>query len=166
MIFGWLEIPNMAVKALPRGRTWSYAKHEVIEGPTRAQFVADGAPTATMTLFLHASFCNPKAILDALDAMGDEHEAQVLQEDGGVILGQYVVEAVNDRPIWKLPDGTLLACEVDLQLSDPGLDTALALRTTPPMGVEGNARETTSEPKNEDMTRPAEDFTPAEIARV
>lgn len=126
MILGWLEIPNMAVRSLPRSRGWDYAKQGVIEGPPRAQYVAEAETSMSMSLFLHVSFCRPKEILDALMAMGDEHDAQILQSDDGTILGQFIIERIDDKPRWTLPDGALLAVDVDISLSDPGLDTQLA----------------------------------------
>lgn len=126
MLFGALTIPNRAVRALPRMRGWNYAAHASIEGPERAQYVADQAPQLSMTLFLHVDFCNPKRVLEALVAMGDTHYAQLLQTDDGTILGTFVVQGVADQPRWTLPDGTVLACEVNVTLSDPGLDQPLA----------------------------------------
>lgn len=122
MLLGWVIIPDIAVKAYPRSRSWSYASQASIEGPERSQFVAVDAQTQTLSLFLHVDFCRPKEILDQLIMLGDQHDAQILSTEDGMILGQYVVEKVTDTPRWTLPDGAVLACDVEISLSDPGLD--------------------------------------------
>lgn len=166
MLFGTLTIPAKAIRAMPRGRGWSYASQEVIEGPPKAQFVAPDAANLTLSLVLHASFCRPKEILDALVAMADAREVCVLQSDAGVVHGQFIIENVADDPKWTLPDGTLIATTVDLTLRDPGLDEVLALARPAPFATAENASDTKDAPPPEDRSRPVDDVSPQEIARL
>lgn len=165
MWLGTLAIPAKAIRSMPRRRGWSYASHDVIEGPPKSQFIAPGAPELTLSLFLHASFCEPKAILDALVALADAGEVCVLQSESGTIHGQFVIEGVSDDPKWTLPDGTLVAVTVDVTLSDPGLDGVLAIAEPKPLATSGNAADVQSNEPAEDRSRAANDVTPAEIAR-
>lgn len=166
MFFGPLILPARAIRAMPRQRGWTYAPQEVIEGPPKAQFIAPDAATLTLSLFLHVEFCNPKQVIDALVAMADAHEAHVLQDESGLVHGQYVVESVNDDPRWTLPDGTVLAATVDVTLSDPGLDELLAIARPKPIATEDTAADTKAEPAPEDRSRAPDDVSPAEIARL
>lgn len=165
MIFGSLVLPTVAIRTLPRRRSWSYAMQDVIEGPPRAQFMAPGTTESTLTLFLHASYCAPKQVLDALVAMADAADAYTLQAESGEVLGQYVITSVDDDPKRTLPDGTVIATTVTVALADPGLD-GLSLPPSAPIATDATATNTVDEPIVVESTGVPEDVTPAEIARV
>lgn len=166
MLFGSLALPPKAIRSLPRRRDWTYASHDVIEGPQKAQFVSAGAGDLSLQLFLHADFCDPKEIIEALVMMADSAGVHVLQSESGVVHGQYVIESVNDDPRWTLPDGTLLVATVDVGLRDPGIDEVLALARPKPIATADAATDTQAEPPPEDRSRAPDEVTPEEIARL
>lgn len=166
MILGSIQLPVSAVNGMPVGDSWSYASHAVIEGPEKKQFVARNGRTINLSVKLHAatSAKSPEALHAELVALGDAHEALVLQENNGRIRGTFVIEAVDMTPIQKLPDGTIIAMSLTIKLTDPGLERALDIPAKP-IATVGTTAVTTSVPKAEDRSTPVEGHTPLMIAR-
>lgn len=165
MILGDLRLPTGTVKGLNPKDGWTYATHAVIEGKPRRQFVAPDGRAVSLSLFLHAEYINPQQTIDRLRSWADASEVLVLQADSGVLYGQYVIESIDVRPTWTLPDETIVVCDVEVSLGEPGLETLLEVPT--PEATEANATDTVDEgptetiPEGED---PA-DVDPAEAVR-
>jgi hypothetical protein len=88
-----------------------------------------------------------------------------LQSPNGAIWGEFVVARVVVKPIFMLPDGTLIATDVEIALGDLGLPRGVLPPPTP-IAVVGTSGPTTTELPEEDRSTPAEDITPRQIARL
>jgi phage protein U len=72
-----------------------YAKHDVLDGKPKIQYVGDSLQTLSLKFRLHHGWCNPDAKLALLQGMKDSHLAYPLQIGSGVFRGNYVLTDVN-----------------------------------------------------------------------
>ena len=165
MFLGPLELPTLVVASMTFSDGVTYAAQAVIEGKPRMQFVAPNARVTSIVCALHVRFISPKRFIDNALALMGAREILTLQEESGVLYGDFVIDKVDWQPRAKFPDGTLMAASCTLALSDPGLDRPNDVRPRP-MGVVGEAVDIVTKPKVENTSRPIDSVTPAEIARL
>lgn len=159
-----IQIPVLAIRSVrgAAGATW--ASLDVVTGKPRRQFIGPNAPDLSLSLFFHVAFIPPRPTLTRLQQLAASGEVfQVWTESGGY-WGTFELESVEHTPRWTLPTGQIIAMGVELKLVDPGLEGAVELQR--PAALAGNAVDTTAAPPAEDLSRPPELITPAEIARV
>jgi len=164
MQLGELSLPVIAVRPFSVDDGWTIASQDVIGGKPRQQWIAPGSRGITLSLFLHADYCRPQELIDQLRALAAAAEVLTLQEDGGLVHGDFLIGGVREAPRWTLPDGTLLVADVDVQLMESG--DAAAADATVPQAVEGAGAQTGATAPTEDTSRPIDDVATTEIARV
>lgn len=171
MIVGTLRIPSICVVAWkPGAATVTYATHEVIEGKPKKQFIAEDSRTAVVSLYLHRQLgVDPVAIREALEATMLAREVIAVQEDGGTVLGTFVITSVQPSATWKLADGFVMSERLDVSFDDPGLEREL-VPAAKPLAVAGTSAgggpsATTPSGASEDLSKPAGTWTSGEIAR-
>jgi phage protein U len=164
MILGPLKLPVIAINGMSLAEAWTYASHAVIEGKQRKQFVSKEAPNLSLSTWLHAEHIPVDQTIDQLRALADAHEVLVLQEPNGKIWGQFVIESLDTRPVWKLADGFCVCATVEIKLGDPGLEGGIVVPPLP-VAVVGTKAATTSTPKAEGTSAGLDTVTPQQIAR-
>lgn len=164
ILLGDLVIPAIAIRSVSFRGGVSYAVHEVIEGKPRRHFVAEQAPVASLSLYLHVQFAPPRPFVTRLEAVSRRREVLQVWTEAGAFWGTYVIEGVDARPVWTMPDGRVIAMAAEVSLADPGVEWTLP--AAPPLAVGSDARDTTTAPKPEDTSQAIETITPQEIARV
>jgi phage protein U len=160
----YIELPARAIREVrdETGATWP--THEVISGKPRRQYMGPTGDKLTLSLFLHVSFLVPADVLGTLRTLAANGAVFQLWTRAGVFLGTFFIEQVSARSIAALPDGRAICAYCDLTLSDPGLE--LPDEPEQPLALETSAQDTVVAPSPEDLSRPPEDFSPQEIARV
>lgn len=160
---GTVLLPSLSVVGVSMADGSTYATHEVVEGKPRRQYVGEQAPELALSLKLHVEWVDPDTLLTTLSAMRTSHEPFELTTVGGARWGTFVIEAMQERPVWLFDDGSRGCTMVDLRLVDPGV-SVLAERPRP-AGVRDVAEDVVTTPKGEDTSRPIGSVTPQEIAR-
>jgi phage protein U len=163
-----LQIPKLAIRTAGTSFAWQYATQAPIEGVEKRQFVGRNGQPFNLSLYLHAEFIDPTATWNALWRMGESHEVLTLQEDDGTLLGDFVIEALDENTLMKLPDGFVVARTVTVKLAEPGLDAdaATAVAVANAGAVEGTKMPTTTTPKAEDTTGDPAAVSARDIARL
>jgi phage protein U len=164
ILLGDLRLPALAIRSVGFRNGASYAVHEVIEGKPRRQFIGESAPVASLSLYLHVEYIAPRPTVTELRRLNLARELLPLWTNAGSFWGTYVIEDVDHRPVWTMPDGRMIVAECEVSLTDPGVEWTLPRPR--PLAVAGSARNIITTPKAEDTSRPIDEITPQEIARV
>lgn len=159
-----LTLPAMALRGVRGGDGATWASHEVIEGKPRKQFIGPAGADLGLSLYLHVAFIAPRPTLTRLRQLCTTGEVFQLWTDSGAMWGTFAIEKVDHSMVWTLPGGQVIAMRVELALGDPGIPGPVEL--VRPLAIAGNAVNTTPTRAPEDLSRPAADITPQEIARI
>lgn len=162
-----VEVPQRAVRAMPRRAGVSYGTHALVDRKDLRQAVSRNADTRSLSLVLHAEWCKPTALLEQLRGLMNDFVAFELEHEAGPI-GVYVIETLDDTPTLQFADGTVWSMQVEVGLAEPGSDyAALYSGATPPVfAVSGDVPVTTTTQGYQDAVGGSpDDVTPAEIAR-
>lgn len=145
-----LTLPAPSIRSLPRSRAWSFAAHELIDNKSLLQPTGGGNVSRTLSLGLHAVWCNPRQLLDRLEQYASSFVAlQFAVAETGRDLGVFVISSLDEQPGFLLPDGTEVSIAVDLRLDDPGLpEERLFVPGVRPEASSSNAPETVDLPPN------------------
>jgi len=158
-----IQIPTIAIRSAPGRDSWSWATHEVIESKARKQFTGKASREFTLSLFFHVEFIAPRPTITRLRQIADAAEVFQLWTTSGGYWGTYVIENVDDRPVWTFPDGRIIAAYCDLTLRDPGVEVEVKTR---PAALVTTAQDTVTEPVAEDASGDPADVSPPDIARI
>ena len=156
-----ITLPALAIREVSGtdGATW--ARHDVIEGKPRSQWMGPDAKSLTLPLYLHASFIAPRPTLTALQQVMAQAEPLQVWTDAGSYWGTYVITAVQYRFTWTLPGGQVIAMTCDVTLSEPG-DEAVLKR---PAGVAAYAVPEVVAPRAEQTDADPGTVSPSQVVR-
>lgn len=160
MILGAVKLRKV-VRSFSTSDGAVYASHEVIEGLPRRQLVGYELHDITLNCHFHQAIINIWETHDALVSLKESGQLVELQSDNGETWGSYVVMKVTMKPTAMLPDETVIAADVDIELGDPGKRDDVV---PDPVAVTG-APNAKSDPAVEDRSTAPGDFTAAQIAR-
>lgn len=151
------------VTSLRHSDGWSFGTTDPLVGKPRKQGTGKDSPTAQVSLRLHAEFPNAAGVLEQLRTWADANEVVTMQRNAdGVVVGTYLIDGLQERPVWAMPSGEIVSDLVDFSLVDPG-DTE---GTQTPEGVEGGSDAASDvPPAAEDRSEAPDDVPPREIAR-
>lgn len=158
-----IQIPTIAIRSVPGRDSWSWATHEVIESKARKQYTGKAPRDLALSLLLHVEFIPPRPTVTRLRQIADAAEVFQVWTSSGGYWGTYVIEGVDDRPIWTFPDGRIIAMTCELTLRDPGVEVETKVR---PAALVSTAQDTVAAPLEEDTSAAPDDLSPEEIARV
>jgi phage protein U len=145
----YLTLPLLAVRSVSGESGAAWAQQDVIEGKPRLQWMGEVGETLSVGLYLHAQFCQPSAMLDALKEIKASGTSFQVWTDGGSYWGNYVIGSIQYRNNWTLADGTVVAMSVDVSLKEPGGED---VELTRPPGVSGYATPELIAPPPEDTS--------------
>ena len=95
-----------------------YAEHAVIEGKPKLQWTGDALKERNWTIRLHATFCDPDAVMTAIRTLAAQHQAQPLSLGSGEYLGRYVVVEIHELTLVTDATGATVAQTADLKLKE------------------------------------------------
>jgi phage protein U len=81
---------------------YHYAEHQVLEAPSRLQWLADGLQRITLELGFHVAFTNPYLQMTLLYTAAELHGALPLVFGNGIYRGFFVIESIEE-PFSKPP---------------------------------------------------------------
>ena len=126
-IFQTLESPESFESA----RAFHYAKHDVVEGRPRLQWMANDLETISLELMFHAAFVNPKTQLDRLTAAADDHQARALVFANGVHRGYFVIASIAETHHQAADDGSLIWASAKVELKEWALGSEVDPQAPP-----------------------------------
>lgn len=95
-----------------------YAEHPVIEGKPKLQWTGDALKERNWTIRLHATFCDPDAVMTAIRTLAARHQAQPLSLGSGAYLGRFVVAEIHELTLVTDALGATVAQTADLKLKE------------------------------------------------
>jgi phage protein U len=106
-----------------RTRETDFAEHALIDGKPRLQRIGEKLETISISLTLHAAFCNPQEQINALDAARANGVVLPLVNGSGDYLGNYLIKRLGESAQHLATDGKVVWSKVSLDLveySDAG----------------------------------------------
>lgn len=100
------------------GNEASYAEHELIDGKPRLQKTGDTLEEISFTIRLHASYCKPVEVLNALNESKTAGEILPLVMGNGEYKGDYVIASAGYTVDTTFPDGAIWEATVNLSLKE------------------------------------------------
>ena len=92
------------------------ARLELIQGKPDLQKVGAGLEELSLSMELHAMFCDPEAELSKLYAYAENSEVVALVFGSGVVYKNFVVQDINLDFEKQDPQGRIIACNVSVTL--------------------------------------------------
>lgn len=160
----FIELPKESVLQVSREDGSNWATHDVIEGAPRGQFIGPALGRLRVRLFFHVDFMAPRPTITFLRGMKDRGQIFQLWSRAGSFWGIRKIDQVDSQYIWALQDGRVICAYCDLTLSEPGLVSPPVLLR--PLAIADNATDVVTTPAEEDTSRPIDEVTAEEIARV
>lgn len=99
-------------------RSIDYAEHKLIEGKPRLQRVGDNLQQLSLSILLHASFCNPESETDTLYELMENAEVLPLILGNGVYQGDFVIESINRDVSDTDSSGNVISQTLSLSLKE------------------------------------------------
>lgn len=103
-------------ESLEKRRATNYAEHARIEGRPTLQRIGSDLQNIAITIYLHASFCNPQKEIDALDDARENAEIMPLIMGNGKVVGDFVLVSISETVTMSGPLGELVEGTLDLNL--------------------------------------------------
>lgn len=92
-----------------------YAKTDVVEQAPVLQWIYDDLTFIRMNILLHYIWCTPQAVIVAFQQMAQSHVPQPLSV-GPVNYGNYFIQLIEEKDIWRADDGNLLVARLRMEL--------------------------------------------------
>lgn len=100
------EIGTLAFEDLQRKASWTHARSARVGARDATQFVGVGEETITLSGATFIELADGRVSLDELTRMADTGEPFPLLDGTGTIFGDFVIEKLDQRYAYLLPDGT------------------------------------------------------------
>ncbi len=117
-------------------KKYRYESINVIGSSPILQWIYDDLRHVEMSITLHQLWCNPQRAIQALQQLGDAHVPRQFVFGNKQSLGTYVISQSRLKHTWLADDGTVIAAEMDLELTEYiapyGQSTALSTSSNPP----------------------------------
>lgn len=110
------EVGTLAHDELQRKTDWNHARNPRVGARDAVQFVGPGAETVSLSGSVYAEIADGRVSLDTLREMADSGEAWSLVDGAGMVFGQYVIEAIDERHKVLMADGRPLRIDFALDL--------------------------------------------------
>lgn len=123
------EIPSLAHDEMQRKAQWVHARSGRVGARDATQYVGPGAETVSLSGAVYSEITDGAVCIDQLRAMADEGDAYPLLDGTGLVFGNYVIEAIDERHAAIMADGRARRIDfaIDLlRVDDPATDEAAA----------------------------------------
>ncbi len=116
------SLPTLAYQELQRKRGWRFASNQRVGAKDAIQFVGADLETISLSGSAPAELMQGRASLDTLIEMAKDGEAWPLVDGTGLVFGNFVITAIDERHSRFFPDGTprLIDFGIDLLESTGG----------------------------------------------
>lgn len=117
------HVPTLAHDELQRRCDWRHARAARIGTRDALQFVGPGEDSVSISGSAFSELSSGSLSLDELRGMAATGEAWPLVDGAGVVFGEYVIMAIDERQKYLLDDGTPRRIDfaIDLSRIDDGL---------------------------------------------
>lgn len=99
-------------------KKYHYEALSVIGAPEILQWIYDKLRHIDITIYLHQMYVNPQTALAGITTFADAHIPQFFVFGNNQNLGQYVISNYRIKHKWLASDGTVIATEIDLELTE------------------------------------------------
>lgn len=96
----------------------TYAEHKLLDGKPLLQRTGSSLTELSISIYLHAGFCDPKAELKALKDARNDGEILPLLWGNGDIEGDFIIVDTDVSKEDAMPDGTVISYRVQLNLKE------------------------------------------------
>ena len=123
------EIPTLAHDEMQRKAQWVHARSGRVGARDATQFVGPGAETVNLSGAVYSEITDGAVCIDQLREMANEGDAYPLLDGTGLVFGNYVIEAIDERHAGIMADGRARRIDfaIDLlRVDDPATDEAAA----------------------------------------
>ncbi|WP_311270854.1 phage tail protein [Sphingobium sp. WCS2017Hpa-17] len=123
------EIPTLAHDEMQRKAQWVHARSGRVGARDATQYVGPGAETVSLSGAVYSEITDGAVCIDQLRAMADEGDPYPLLDGTGLVFGNYVIEAIDERHAAIMADGRARRIDfaIDLlRVDDPVTDEAAA----------------------------------------
>ena len=118
-------------------KKYHYQAITVIGAPPILQWIYDNLKHVELSIYLHQMWCKPQAAIDGLAQLADFHQPQQFVFGNNSNLGQFVISESRLKHKWLADDGTIIAAELDLKLTE-WIDSPQPAGSQPTPTVIGN----------------------------
>ncbi len=119
-------------------KKYHYEAVNVIGAPPVLQWIYDNLRHVELSIYLHNFWCTPQTAIDALTNLADSHTPEPLVFGSKVKLGNFVISNYRIKQRWMADDGTVIAAEMDLELTEYVAPSTLQSNTMT-VGTIGNS---------------------------
>lgn len=120
-----------------RSKKYHFQKIDVIGAPPVLQWTGDDLKEIDWSITLHQLWCNPTQTIESIEKLAEQHAAQALVLGSGYNVGNFVISEFKVKQLWQATDGTVIAAECQLQLTE-FIPSALPQGAPPQPATVGN----------------------------
>ncbi|WP_234179204.1 phage tail protein [Sphingopyxis sp. NFH-91] len=113
-------IDTIAYQEFIRRSDWRHAANERLGARAAFQFLGPGAETITLPGLLMPELTGPNTSLAQIRAMAETGDAYPMVQSDGTIVGNYIIQAVDERRSTFLPGGGARRVEFAIDLTRAG----------------------------------------------
>ncbi|WP_288988564.1 phage tail protein [uncultured Sphingopyxis sp.] len=113
-------IDTIAYQEFIRRNDWRHAANERLGAREAFQFLGPGAETITLPGVLMPELTGPNTSLAQIRAMAETGDAYPMVQSDGTIVGNYIIQAVDERRSTFLPGGGARRVEFAIDLRRAG----------------------------------------------
>ncbi|KAA9020751.1 phage tail protein [Sphingobium limneticum] len=99
------EIGTLAHDEMQRRTDWQHARSQRVGARDATQYTGPGDETISLSGAVYDEIADGRGSLDDLRAMADDGEALPLLDGGGLIYGNFVITAIDERHALLMADG-------------------------------------------------------------
>lgn len=100
------ELATLGPDELQRKTNWNFANAPRVGARDAFQFLGVGSEKVSLSGTVYREIADGAVSLDQLREMGSAGEALPLVDGRGTVLGNYIMESLDERHTWFLSDGT------------------------------------------------------------
>lgn len=99
------EIGTLAYHEMQRKTDWQHARSQRVGARDATQYTGPGDETVSLSGAVYDEIADGRVSLDDLRAMADDGEALPLVSGAGVVYGNFVITAIDERHAFLMADG-------------------------------------------------------------
>ena len=99
-------------------KKYHYEALNVIGAPPVLQWIYDNLRHVELSIYLHNFWCKPQTAINALTQLADFHVPQQFVFGNQNNLGNFVISNYRLKQRWMADDGSVIAAEMDLELTE------------------------------------------------
>lgn len=99
------EIGTLPYDEMQRKTDWQHARSSRVGARDATQFTGPGDETISLSGAVYAEIADGRVSLDDLRSMADDGEALPLVDGTGIVYGNFVITAIDERHAFMMADG-------------------------------------------------------------